>query len=77
MKRISLIQLPRGKKAKVVEILGGSALQNRMMGMGIYPGKEIIKQSHFVLKGPVTIKTGRSLVALGHGMAVKVIVEIE
>jgi len=77
MKKLSLIQLKAGRKGKIVEISGGAALQHRMMGMGIYPGKEIMKYSHFGLRGPVMIKLGRSVIALGHGMAAKVILETE
>jgi len=66
-----------GQKARVLEILGGPGLENRLMSMGIYPGREITKFSHFALRGPVTIKIGRSVVAIGHGMARKIIVEAE
>lgn len=64
------------QKARVVEISGGSALQNKLMSLGIHPGREIVKLSHMALKGPVTIKVARTVIALGHGMAGKIIVEI-
>lgn len=63
------------QKGRVVEISGGIALQNKLMSLGIYPGREISKLSHMVLKGPVTIKVARTVIALGHGMASKIIVE--
>lgn len=69
--------MKENKKGKVLEISGGSSLQHKMMSMGIYPGREITKLSHFALRGPVTIKVGRSLLALGHGMAGKIILETE
>jgi len=65
------------RKGKIVEISGGHLLQNRTMSMGIYVGREIRKISHFAMRGPVTIKVGRSVIALGHGMASKIILEIE
>ncbi len=65
------------QKGRVLEISGGSVFANRMMSMGIYAGREVIKVSHFALKGPVTIKVGRSVLALGHGMAAKIVVEVE
>jgi len=77
MKRLSLIQMKENRKGKVSEISGGRGLQNRLMSMGIYQGREITKLSHFVLRGPVAIKVGRSVLALGFGMASKIIVEIE
>jgi len=77
MKKISLIKMRAKQKGKIVEISGGHALQNRTMSMGIYAGREIRKLSHFAMRGPVMIKVGRSVIALGHGMASKVFVEIE
>lgn len=65
------------KKGKVAEIVAGPGLTHRFMSMGIYTGREIIKLSHFALRGPVAIKVGRSVLALGHGMAGKITVEVE
>jgi len=77
MKKVSLILMKEKQRGRVSEISAGAALQNKFMSMGIYPGKEITKLSHFALRGPVAIKVGRSILALGHGMAGKIIVEIE
>ncbi len=55
----------------------GSGLSKKLMDMGLYPGKEVVKLSHIGLKGPVVIKFGRSIVALGHGVAEKVTVEVK
>jgi len=77
MKKISLSHMKAGQKGKVMEISGGSRLQDRLMSLGIYPGKEITKMSHFALRGPVAVKVGRSIFALGHGMSTKIIVEVE
>lgn len=75
MKKISLIQMKAHKKGRVLEVLGGDRLQNKFMSMGIYKGREIAKLGHFAMRGPVAIKVGRTVIALGHGMAGKVIVE--
>ncbi|MFH1189840.1 MAG: FeoA domain-containing protein [Candidatus Omnitrophota bacterium] len=77
MKRISLIHLKAGRKGKVIEILGGANMRNKLMHMGVFEGKEIAKLSHIGLRGPVVIKSGRSILALGHGVAEKVILEQE
>ncbi|MFH1458147.1 MAG: FeoA family protein [Candidatus Omnitrophota bacterium] len=77
MKKISLIHMKENQKGKVFEISPGSVLANRLMSMGIYKGREITKLGHFVLRGPVALKVGGGVVALGHGMASKIIVEIE
>jgi Fe2+ transport system protein FeoA len=77
LKKISLAQIKPNHKGRVVEILGGTNLQDRLMNMGVYKGKEITKLSHIGLRGPVVIKSGRSILALGHGVAAKVILEQE
>lgn len=76
MKKVSLIQMKANQKGRIVEIYAGIGLQNRFMSMGIYKGREVTKFSHIGLRGPVVIKVGRSILALGHGMASKIIIEI-
>ncbi|MBN1914013.1 MAG: ferrous iron transport protein A, partial [Candidatus Omnitrophica bacterium] len=76
-KKISLLLMKEKQKGKISLIDGGFALRNRMMSMGLYEGREITKLSHFALRGPVAIKVGRSVIALGHGMASKIIMETE
>ena len=77
MKKISLIHLKPNCKGKIAEISGGTNLQARLMQMGMYKGREITKFSHLGLRGPVVVKTGRSILALGHGVAAKVMIEVE
>ena len=76
MRKVSLVKMKAGQKGKVLSVRGGTALQNRLMSMGIFPGKEILKLSSFALRGPVTIKVGKRSFALGHGMSSKILVEL-
>jgi Fe2+ transport system protein FeoA len=77
MKKIALAQMREKQKGKIVEIQAGTSLQNRLLSLGVYPGKEITKLSQFALRGPIAIKAGRTVLALGFGMAGKIIVELE
>ena len=77
MKKILLIHMHANHKARIIEIAAGGSLHRRLMSMGIREGVEITKLSHIGLRGPVVIKSGRSILALGHGMAAKIIVETE
>ena len=77
MKKITLLQMKINQKGKIADICGGQELLSRLMSMGLYPGREITKVGQMALKGAVTIEVGRSLIALGHGMAAKVILEAE
>ncbi|MDI6606438.1 MAG: FeoA family protein [Candidatus Omnitrophota bacterium] len=77
MKNISLIQMKKNQRGRIAAISVGHKLENRLMSLGLYKGKEITKLSHFALRGPVTVRVGRSVLALGHGMAGKVMVGVE
>jgi len=77
MKKTSLGHVKSDAKVRVVEISGGSNLEHRLLSMGVYKGKLLTKLSHIGLQGPVVIKVGRTILALGHGVAEKIIVEKE
>ncbi len=77
MKKLSLVQMKENQKGKIIDISGGSNLRNRLMSMGMYEGREIVKLSHFALRGPVAVKVGRSIFAIGHSMAAKIVLELE
>jgi len=64
-----------GQSGIVVQIQGGHGLVNRLSALGIIPGKRITKISSMLMRGPVTIEVDRVQVAIGFGMANKVIVE--
>lgn len=75
MKIMTLAQLKGNTKAKILDIAGGKSITSRLMNMGIYKGRELLKLSHIGLRGPVVVKAGRTILALGHGIAEKIIVE--
>jgi ferrous iron transport protein A len=72
MKKINLINMKKGQKGIIVNIDGGSGLEKRLAVMGVRMEKTITKLSAFVMKGPVAIKSGRTVIALGYGMALRI-----
>lgn len=50
---------------------------NRLAALGIRPGKRVTKVSSMLMRGPVTVKVDRSQIAVGFGMANRVIVELD
>jgi ferrous iron transport protein A len=76
-KIVTLRQMQSGQSGKVVQIQGGFGLVNRLSALGIRPGKRITKVSSMLMRGPVTIQLGNTQVALGFGMANKIIVELD
>jgi ferrous iron transport protein A len=72
-----LTQLEEGETGVVVEILGGYGLLHRLESLGIRVGKKVTKVSSQLMRGPVTVKIDNSEVAMGFGMARKIIVQLE
>ena len=72
---ITLRQLGAGQSGVVANIEGGHGLVNRLNALGIRPGKRITKVSSMLMRGPVTIQVGNAQVAIGFGMANRIIVK--
>jgi len=77
MQTVTLVNMKPGKKGTIVRIDGGSSLEKRLGVMGLGVGKHLTKLSAFVLRGPVAVRAGRTVVALGHSMAVKIWIQLE
>lgn len=75
-KQITLAGMQTGQSGVVVQIQGGHGLVNRLNSLGIRPGKRITKISSMMMRGPVTIQVDRAQVAIGFGMARRIIVEL-
>ena len=69
----SLVEMDTGQSGVVREVRGGGGLRRRLDAMGIRLGVQLTKTSGSYLRGPVTVRTGNSQLALGFGMASKVI----
>ena len=76
-KLVTLRQMQSGQSGKVVQVQGGMGLANRLSALGVRPGKKITKVSSMLMRGPVTVQSGNTRMAIGFGMANKIIVEIE
>ncbi len=71
-----LSRMQTGQRGVVAQIRGGAGLIDRLNSLGIVPGKRIIKISSMIARGPVTIEVDRVQVAIGFGMAKKIIVAL-
>jgi ferrous iron transport protein A len=70
-----LISLKEGKTGSVEAIDGGGRLKCRLEAMGIRIGARVKKVSAADGHGPVVFISGRTQVALGRGMAAKIMVK--
>jgi ferrous iron transport protein A len=77
MEQIDLTQLEEGETGVVIEIQGGYGLIRRLESLGIRAGKRVTKVSSQFMRGPITVRIDNYQVALGFGMARKILVEIE
>ena len=76
-KLVTLRQMQSGQSGKVAQIQGGYRLVSRLSALGIRPGRRITKVSSMLMQGPVTIQSGNTQVAIGFGMANKIVVELD
>lgn len=70
-----LTQLKANETATVKEIQGGCGISGRLESLGVRPGKRITKISSHFWGGPVTVIVGKTKIAIGHGMAKRIVVE--
>ena len=70
---IPLPMLPPGVEATVVEIRGGSGLERRLADMGLAPGVRVRLITDGT-RGPLVVAAGDTRLALGRGMAQKIMV---
>ena len=75
--QLTLAEMKTGQTAIVVGVLGGHGLIQRLDALGIRPGKKVTKVSSTLFRGPVMLRVNSTQVAVGFGMARKIIVETD
>ncbi len=73
----SLDKIVNGKEVVVENIEGGWGIRQKLNQMGIHIGDSILIKSRGFLGGPTLIQVHGTKVAIGRGMAKKVIVKNE
>ncbi|MFC1928027.1 ferrous iron transport protein A [Chloroflexota bacterium] len=75
-KQRTLSQMEAGQSGIVIQTQGGRGLINRLSNLGIRPGQRVTKLNSMFMRGPITIQVGNAQVAIGFGMAKRIIVEL-
>ncbi len=65
-----------GQTGTVVDLAGGRGMVRRMQAMGIRPGVPITRLSGQPFRGPVSLQVGATQVAVGYGLARRIMVEV-
>lgn len=75
---ISLVDAPADKPLKIVEFVGGHSVRRRLLALGFHKNDIIELDSRSILRGPILVRdlTSDTAVALGRGIAQKIMVEI-
>jgi ferrous iron transport protein A len=76
-KQLTIAEMRIGQTGTVVEILGGHGFIRRLDALGIRPGKKVTKVSSTLFRGPVILRVNSAQVAVGFGMARKIIIEVD
>jgi ferrous iron transport protein A len=71
----TLDKVYENRKSQVIDIQGGQRIRQRLSQMGIHPGDIITILRYGALRGPILIEIHGSQVALGRGIASKIIIE--
>jgi Fe2+ transport system protein FeoA len=71
----ALADLAEGEKGVIVKALGGFGLVRRLADMGLTPGVEVKLLRKGSFGGPVEIEVRGVALALGHGVASRVLVK--
>jgi len=66
-----------GSEGEVVDVKGGWGMVRKLEAMGIRKGVIIRKLSTQPMRGPVFVQAGNTRVAIGFGMARRIIVAIK
>ncbi|MFC1944410.1 ferrous iron transport protein A [Chloroflexota bacterium] len=76
-RQISLRRMRVGQRGRIAQVPGGGGMTRHLQALGVRPGTMITKVSSMIMRGPVTIQVGGAQIAIGFGMAGKILVEPE
>ena len=74
---MTLLEAPRNKALKIIDLVGGEGFRRRLFSMGFHKGDIVELDSQAIFQGPLLIwnVTSDTKVALGRGIAQKILVE--
>jgi ferrous iron transport protein A len=73
----TLLQISPGNSVRVVDFEGGVHLRSKLTQYGIYPGDCLRLLRKAPMGGPLLVACNEREIALGRGVADKIIVELE
>ena len=75
--RLTLTSMKNAQSGTVILINGGGGMLGRLEALGIRAGARITKRSALIGRGPVIVAVGNTEIAIGYGMASRILVEVD
>jgi Fe2+ transport system protein FeoA len=74
---MTLLHAPHGTPLRIVDLAGGESVRRRLMALGFHKDDVVELDGQAILHGPLLVRncTSDTTVALGRGVAQKVLVE--
>jgi len=72
---MTLMQVKTGQTVRIVSFKGGMGLEHKLRQLGLIPGDRAKVLRHAPLGGPILVEVDGRSIALGRGVASKVVVE--
>jgi ferrous iron transport protein A len=72
---LTLAGMKAGQSGIVGQIPSGYGIIKRLGALGIRPGLKVTKVNSSFMRGPVTVQFGNTQVAIGYGMANRIVIE--
>jgi len=73
----TLLQISPGNSVRVIDFNGGVHLRSKLIQYGIYPGDCLRLLRKAPMGGPLLVECNEREIALGRGVADKIIVELK
>ncbi|NSW76384.1 MAG: ferrous iron transport protein A [Candidatus Atribacteria bacterium] len=74
---VTLPEMKAGEEGTVIGVRGQEGFPRRLWVLGLFPGKRVKKIGSSLGGGPIVISCGTQELALGRGLASRVMVEVE
>jgi ferrous iron transport protein A len=75
--KVDLTQMRPGETGIVEEIQGGYGFIRKLQSLGVRPGKRVVKVSSHFWRGPQTVEIDNMKIAIGFGMAKRMLIRVE
>lgn len=74
---MNLLDLPKGKPAKIIDYRGGKNIDFKLRQLGLSPGRIVKVLRYAPMGGPLMLDIEGRSIALGRGIAARVEVEVK